>query len=176
MAFARVNFFSSSSLGGSRRDASRNACSPMVKAWRWESVHPMATWKTSCSRESRIPEGTSSRRQMADPPPPDRSGSGARSGPWGWARRQDTRTAQCRHDESCGTDPDLHQRHGGHALDASARAECSRMRHEGPLMLNTTALCMSRSRMAPATTGSPNTSPQAGRPRLVVTRVGWPFS
>lgn len=59
-----------------------------------------------------------------------------------------------------------------HALAASARAWCSRIRHEGPLMLKTIARCMSRSRMAEATTASPNTSPQAGRPRLVVASVG----
>jgi len=63
-----------------------------------------------------------------------------------------------------------------HAFTASARAWCSRIRHEGPLMLNTTARCMRRSRIAPATTASPKTSPQAGKPRLVVARVGWPFS
>ena len=34
-------------------------------------------------------------------------------------------------------------------------------------MLNTMALCMSRSRMAAATTASPKISPQSGRPRLV---------
>ena len=39
-------------------------------------------------------------------------------------------------------------------------------------MLNTTARCMSRSKMAEATTASPNTSPQAGKPRLVVASVG----
>jgi len=32
--------------------------------------------------------------------------------------------------------------------DASARAWCSRMRHDGPLMLTTTALCKMRSKMA----------------------------
>ena len=63
-----------------------------------------------------------------------------------------------------------------HAFTASARAWCSRIRHEGPLMLNTTARCMRRSRIAEATTASPKTSPQAGNPRLVVARVGWPFS
>lgn len=59
---------------------------------------------------------------------------------------------------------------------ASASAWCSRIRHEGPLMLKTTARCIRRSRMALATTGSPKTSPHAGSPRLVVTRVGWPRS
>ena len=49
-------------------------------------------------------------------------------------------------------------------------------RQLGPLMLNTTALCMSRSKMAEATTGSPKTRPQSGRDRLVVTMVGWPLS
>ena len=43
-------------------------------------------------------------------------------------------------------------------------------------MLNTMALCMSRSRMAAATTASPKMVPQSGRDRLVVTMVGWPFS
>ena len=62
--------------------------------------------------------------------------------------------------------------HCVHALAASASAWCSRMRHDGPLMLKTTALCIRRSKMALATTASPNTSPQEGRPRLVVTRVG----
>ena len=46
----------------------------------------------------------------------------------------------------------------------------------GAFAMAVDTLCISRSRMAPATTGSPNTSPQAGRPLLVVTRVGWPFS
>ena len=41
-------------------------------------------------------------------------------------------------------------------------------------MLKTTALCMSRSRMAAATTGSPKISPHSGSPRLVVISVGWP--
>ena len=63
-----------------------------------------------------------------------------------------------------------------HALTASASAWCSRMRQEGPLMLKTTARCMSRSKIAEATTASPNTSPQAGKPLLVVASVGWPFS
>jgi len=43
---------------------------------------------------------------------------------------------------------------------------------QATLMLNTTALCMSRSRMAAATTGSPKIWPQSGSPRLVVTIVG----
>ena len=43
-------------------------------------------------------------------------------------------------------------------------------------MLMTTARCKSRSAMAAAVTGSPKTSPQAGSPRLVVTRVEHPFS
>ena len=40
-------------------------------------------------------------------------------------------------------------------------------------MLNTTALCMSRSKMAVAV--SPKISHQSGSPRLVASRVGWPF-
>jgi hypothetical protein len=59
----------------------------------------------------------------------------------------------------------------GHCFTASASAWCSRMRHEGPLMLNTTARCTRRSRIA-ETTASPNASPRAGSPRLVVARVG----
>lgn len=47
----------------------------------------------------------------------------------------------------------------------------SRSLHDGPLMLNTMALCMRRSRMAAAMTESPKMSPQSGRLRL----VGWPL-
>ena len=43
-------------------------------------------------------------------------------------------------------------------------------------MLKTMALCMSRSKMAAATTLSPMIWPHAGKPLLVVTRVGWPYS
>ena len=38
-------------------------------------------------------------------------------------------------------------------------AWCSRMRHDGPLMLKTIARCIKRSKMAAATTGSPRTFP-----------------
>ncbi len=65
---------------------------------------------------------------------------------------------------------------GGHTFTASARAWCSRMRQDGPLMLNTTARCMRRSKMAAATTASPKTSPHEGKPLLLVASVGWPFS
>lgn len=47
---------------------------------------------------------------------------------------------------------------------AVVRAWCSFIRHEGPLRLNTTALCMSRSKMEAATTGSPRMSPHSGSP------------
>ena len=67
--------------------------------------------------------------------------------------------------DRCGADhAPLHEtseEHGDHAFSASARAWCSRMRQEGPLMLNTTARCMSLSRIADATTASPKTSPHA---------------
>jgi hypothetical protein len=39
-------------------------------------------------------------------------------------------------------------------------------------MLNTMARCMRRSKIAEATTASPNTSPHAGKPRFVVASVG----
>ena len=54
---------------------------------------------------------------------------------------------------------------------AVARAWCSRILHEGPLMLKTIARCMRRSRIAAATTASPRIPPHSGSPRLVVTIV-----
>src|ERR1700722_15092514 len=50
------------------------------------------------------------------------------------------------------------------------------MRHDGPLMLNTTALFIRRSKMAAATTGSPKIRPHSGSPRLVMISVGGPLS
>lgn len=61
---------------------------------------------------------------------------------------------------------------GGDHPMASVRPWCSRMRHDGPFMLMTTARCKSLSRMAAATTASPpNSSAQLLWERLVVTMV-----
>src|SRR5688572_8372093 len=52
------------------------------------------------------------------------------------------------------------------------RAWCSRRRHEAPLMLNATALCMSRSEDRGGDDGVAEDVAPVGRPRLVVTMVG----
>ena len=58
---------------------------------------------------------------------------------------------------------------------AFSRPWCSRSRQLGPLLLNTMALCLSRSGTAAVTTVSPKMVPQSGNPRFVVTMVGWPL-
>jgi hypothetical protein len=58
-----------------------------------------------------------------------------------------------------------------HALAASARAWCSHIRHDGPLMLNTTSRCIRRSWTPSATAAS-----RAHSPALAIPCWSWPES